>query len=165
MKRPLAGNVPEGPFGTLGTWDRDSKTKRLHLAFGNHSTSSTYSLSEGGFLGHGSAKMPIFMSREDHNSKDDGFNSHLFLVQFISCHFPQNIRMYSEVNFSVRNRNFWHRQKCAELDFWLSNFILCFLKIFRIFSKIIIFLVHCHLNVTATLRNTKFEGRKIKILF
>lgn len=68
----------QGPSGTLGTWDRDSKTKRLHLAFGNHSLQVDLrrppSLSDGGFLGRFQQGMPIFTPQEDHNGKDDGFS-------------------------------------------------------------------------------------------
>lgn len=100
-----------------------------------------------------------------HSGKDDGLSfPFLWFQRFISCHLPRNKKTNSEVNFCIRNGNFWHKQKCAESH--ISDYVILpsvFRKKFRIFfSKLIIFLVYCHLKVTATWRNKNLREGKLK---
>lgn len=52
------------------------------------------------------------------------FASFSWLKTFKSWQVPQNKKTYSDIGFCIRNGTFWHKQKCAELDFWRCNLTL-----------------------------------------
>ena len=90
---------------------RKKKTKRLPFAFGSHPTFQARGSQETSEPARWWVPGPCF-------SKRCPFSRHLKITRvrmmasastqfwfqwFISCHFPQNIKMYPEVNFFVRN--------------------------------------------------------------
>lgn len=115
---------------------------------------------------HGKDRFLIDLSAEDahlicHRKAymTDGFSSLSWIKTFKFWQFPQNKKTSSGIRFWVRNGNFWHKQKCAELGFSLCNCTLILARKIRIFfSKLIIFVVAGCLNVTVTWRNKKFRG-------